>query len=68
MKNKKLIVFVSFLFILSFWIVSCTSQQVKPVVLIVSASGAYRNSIAEIVELYNKEKPNVTIDCNIVGI
>ncbi|MFB2917654.1 molybdate ABC transporter substrate-binding protein [Aerosakkonema sp. BLCC-F2] len=67
MKNKKLIVFVSFLFILSFWIVSCTRQQVKPVVLIVSASGAYRNSIAELVELYNKEKPKVTINCNIVG-
>ncbi|MCL1468078.1 molybdate ABC transporter substrate-binding protein [Argonema galeatum] len=55
--------FVGWVSILSLVLISCT-QQVKPVVLTISAGTSLKSSLEEIKEIYTQEKPNVSIIYN----
>ncbi|MCL1469796.1 molybdate ABC transporter substrate-binding protein [Argonema antarcticum] len=52
--------FIGWISILSQVLVSCT-QQVKPVVLTISAGASLKSSMEEIKELYTQQKPKVNI-------
>lgn len=67
MKRRKFIILTSSSSVVSLGLNSCNIKTVKPVLLTVSAAGVYRNVLTEIDELYQQEKPNVTITYNIAG-
>lgn len=67
MKKAKLFVLVTLLVILCNWMVSCNLSAPKPVALIVSAGGFYRNALEEIDKIYKQENPNIIITYNIAG-
>lgn len=67
MKKEKQFLVIILLGFFCAWIVSCHLTTSKPVALIVSAAGSYRNVLAEINELYKQENSNVLITYNIAG-
>ncbi len=47
---------------------SCTRQEEKTIALTVSAAAVFRDAIAELEKVYQKEKPNIVVNYNITGI